>query len=995
MKISIQDLDLIYCQDKKWRNLECVFLVNNIERELEDYSIRNKNMNIEALKKLIYETFSKTSQLAYDVVPSHVIELSRELNMNLKYIESQFICQTLKLNPILMTNEQKVELLNFLIQTVPDCSLLIGLDLVPCLDLQWKNFSGFKIYFIQNKNELDLFSCGSDSILFDDSKLNINSRKIFLNWLNESNIGSVSLFKGKNSIDFICLLTRSLEAAKWQSSFDSKWLNDIWDYINKHYEEPSLIGLENLNLLSKKHKTTGLLEFFSLRAKNKQKYFYLKPSDDEISSEFIEFLELNINEIIIFNDMPQSFLNHPQRNNYVNDISLSNFNIIFKHLYSCLNKELYKVISEKMSANCKSSLLENLNSVKKASFDMDFVKIILDFLPIFNCFNQGKTFTAKQCNYYMVPVAFAAHLAKLNLNPDILMLDTILFKKLSANLSPLKEYPLERLIIESIEYNIQRQDKYSVKELFKFYLLNFDPNSVLISQRPIFMDKENNWLKLNQYYEPNDKFVQLMVPEDFLLPADLSIEPYYSKIKNRLLKNIELKYFIKFIQTINAQTLNKRELIKIVFDLISIQSNKEELLQSTLNFEWLTSLKDSAKLYKSSQLWSADFKDLVELVEPLVDNHLIPTVFHNILKIKTDLNPELVFRNYSLMISSSTFDLTKMTKHYDYFSACISSQLLVQKFEEKKYENFIYTFESFLSYKPASCLVLDFPNGCSLSPYLYSLNKSQNEYISKFEKLYLNVFKVLPKVTLEKLIEILEKIKTEPHSKRSFIMVRNILETIKSTHLSELLDNQTLMNRLLLPVQIDSSESEKFDLEVCNKCVYSVEDGNSVVDQHKIDACHEKELKLVDSRFTDVKFLKQIDVKSFTQTVMNIENLVIENYGQTEELTERIRKLLDGYKDGLSIFKEAIQNADDSGANIFKICFDKRKNKQSRNEFKLLDKNMANAQGPALLFYNDSIFSENDFKALIKLGSGSKKDSKEKIGKFGLGFNSVYNITVI
>jgi sacsin len=49
-----------------------------------------------------------------------------------------------------------------------------------------------------------------------------------------------------------------------------------------------------------------------------------------------------------------------------------------------------------------------------------------------------------------------------------------------------------------------------------------------------------------------------------------------------------------------------------------------------------------------------------------------------------------------------------------------------------------------------------------------------------------------------------------------------------------------------------------------------------------------------------------------------------------------------------------------------------------RNPSKLLDKNLASAQGPALLFYNDSIFTENDFKALIKLGAGTKRESKEK-----------------
>ena len=128
---------------------------------------------------------------------------------------------------------------------------------------------------------------------------------------------------------------------------------------------------------------------------------------------------------------------------------------------------------------------------------------------------------------------------------------------------------------------------------------------------------------------------------------------------------------------------------------------------------------------------------------------------------------------------------------------------------------------------------------------------------------------------------------------------------------------------------------------------------------------------------------------------MNIQNLLfISDCGQKEDLTDRIRNLLDGYKDGIAIFKEAIQNADDANASILKICYDKRANKEFRNSSKLLDKCMVSAQGPALVFFNDSMFTEDDFNALIKLGSGSKHESKDKIGKFGLGFNSFYNITV-
>ncbi|CAF1525295.1 unnamed protein product, partial [Didymodactylos carnosus] len=47
----------------------------------------------------------------------------------------------------------------------------------------------------------------------------------------------------------------------------------------------------------------------------------------------------------------------------------------------------------------------------------------------------------------------------------------------------------------------------------------------------------------------------------------------------------------------------------------------------------------------------------------------------------------------------------------------------------------------------------------------------------------------------------------------------------------------------------------------------------------------------------------------------------------------------------------------------------------------------------ALWLYNDAVFTENDFQNLIKLGAGTKENDLDKIGKFGLGFNSVYNVT--
>ena len=51
-------------------------------------------------------------------------------------------------------------------------------------------------------------------------------------------------------------------------------------------------------------------------------------------------------------------------------------------------------------------------------------------------------------------------------------------------------------------------------------------------------------------------------------------------------------------------------------------------------------------------------------------------------------------------------------------------------------------------------------------------------------------------------------------------------------------------------------------------------------------------------------------------------------------------------------------------------------------------------QGPALYVSNDAEFSKDDWKGIISPTVGSlKRDNPEKVGKFGIGFSSVYHIT--
>ena len=116
-----------------------------------------------------------------------------------------------------------------------------------------------------------------------------------------------------------------------------------------------------------------------------------------------------------------------------------------------------------------------------------------------------------------------------------------------------------------------------------------------------------------------------------------------------------------------------------------------------------------------------------------------------------------------------------------------------------------------------------------------------------------------------------------------------------------------------------------------------------------------------------------------------------EEFGQEEKLTRRLGRLLEDYTDGFAVPKELVQNADDAGATEIRFLYDERTNEDAMTC--LIDEGMRHCQGPALWVYNDAEFRDDDFTNITKLNGATKESDTEKIGKFGLGFNAVYNLT--
>ena len=207
----------------------------------------------------------------------------------------------------------------------------------------------------------------------------------------------------------------------------------------------------------------------------------------------------------------------------------------------------------------------------------------------------------------------------------------------------------------------------------------------------------------------------------------------------------------------------------------------------------------------------------------------------------------------------------------------------------------------------------------------------------------------------------------------------NILNELASGQLSEELQAQ-----VVLPIHTE--DNSQLMLKPVECCMY----------------CHHEWLKKEgDDEDIDYFYVhpnvsnstaERLGVPSLTNRMLDPDELSIgEEFGQEERLTTRLNRLLEEYTDGFSVLKELVQNADDAGATEVRFLYDERTNEDAMTC--LIDEGMKGCQGPALWVYNDAEFKDEDFENIAKLNEATKEHDTEKIGRFGLGFNAVYNLT--
>ena len=271
-----------------------------------------------------------------------------------------------------------------------------------------------------------------------------------------------------------------------------------------------------------------------------------------------------------------------------------------------------------------------------------------------------------------------------------------------------------------------------------------------------------------------------------------------------------------------------------------------------------------------------------------------------------------------------------------------------------------------------------------LAPYVRSLPSDMIEYSDLFYR-----FGMRGRIDADVLVQVLTLMKEKYDDESTPFSVLEVKHDLQLSVnvLNELANKQLpeeLQAQIVFPTHIEDDSYVR--LEPAGRCMY----------------CDREWLKGEgDNENTKSFYLhpnvpnstaERLGVSTLTSQMLHLDELTIgEEFGQEERLTIRINRLLEEYTDGFSVLKELVQNADDAGATEVRFLYDERTNEDAMTS--LFDEGMKGYQGPALWVYNDAEFKDEDFKNITKLNEATKKHDTEKIGRFGLGFNAVYNLT--
>lgn len=508
-------------------------------------------------------------------------------------------------------------------------------------------------------------------------------------------------------------------------------------------------------------------------------------------------------------------------------------------------------------------------------------------------------------------------------------------------------------------------------------------------------------------FDPTNKTFLDLFEEDFFPPQVYrspemlqSLKQLGLQTKEEELSPANILHVASQIQKLNIHSRNKAfkkadVLIRVLNGNDLLSKFPEEERQELLQLQWVpcenpnsTKSKNSQKrcLYKPTEIRDSKYSTIVGHVMPLA-SHLNESICQK-LDLYSPPPAEKVLENLCVLVSLAP---TMVSPDSDYeFKNKLHS---TYKFMQENIEHFrkemnnkcipwLWNQTEFVSPRE---VVLSYPAELDLSLYIKKVPDEFKKYDDLLREC--GVKETLDDEEIEAILsDIKENIddRTPPYGEPSELKVSTaILDWMRK-------NEKPLKDSTPVPV---IAQNQNFTLQPLKNTVFCdiSDDGLDDLKQDKEEfyVIHEEVLP-VTARWLKIPFLSTRILKP--QPIGDDEECEgIEQCGQTEPITQRIKNILKEYDDESDIFKELIQNAEDAGASTCGFVLDFRTHPSEG----LIDDGMAQCSGPCLWAFNNELFSEEDWKNIVRVGAASKENKFEKIGKFGLGFNAVYHLTDI
>ena len=512
---------------------------------------------------------------------------------------------------------------------------------------------------------------------------------------------------------------------------------------------------------------------------------------------------------------------------------------------------------------------------------------------------------------------------------------------------------------ENLQRLFSHEDVFPVGELY-------NDRAVLSILEALGMKKDNK-IKAKDLYQSAKEVIRLH-PVPFAEQKSSAILQYLSSYPKQL-----------------QELVNRRNLGALLKDIAWVSPLQQRPWNFPSTLSWFETEKGRERhFFKPTEIKSQQLANLIGSVRPVVKvepSNEICTYFG--WKNKADVGD--VVKHLQNVVACYTEDekpyyMVAVEEMYSFLSL-VNQEALSMVFESTKISKWVWNGNGFSS----PCEMLPSETSVDLAPYILALPSE----MSKFKNLF-HRFGMRYESDPVLLLEVLEMIKLKHDSRNSRCTSSEVKRDIKLSVeiLNELATEQLsseVETRILFPIHVEQDSYAQ--LEPATRCMY----------------CEQEEWLTRDGDDENMEYFylhhyissttaERLGVPSLTNRMLDPDDLFIgEEFGQEERLTTRLNRLLEDYTDGFAVPKELIQNADDAGATEVRFLYDERSNKNAMTC--LIDEGMKGCQGPALWVYNDATFKDEDFVNITRLNEATKAEDTEKIGRFGLGFNAVYNLT--